>query len=136
MSLFHDLKDHPFKKREIYEIHLIDGLFTGFTDETLDYRHKAACGDARVAMGFDAAHEAEHIIAKLTGSKEPHPDKILIKRLKGDIIKPIAATIHAPKGKKQRAARIEKRLREVSEEYAKTTGDSLREIRVQTNGKH
>ncbi len=132
----HDLINHPFKRRETYELHKIDALFTGFNEDTIELKIVSACSPMSIGAAVIKSRKLKRMIDDtlnkiIKAEKDPTDtgETILIRRLKGGIVQPIVADLHGGKGKKQRLARIEKRIAEVAKEYGESTGDKLVSIR-------
>lgn len=130
----HDILHHPFQRRERYEIHKIDAVFTGFGDDTLDTVIKSACGDFKIGIAVDASIKTDRVLKKLVGKSDESDEVILIKRTKEGYIKPIMANIDNGKGKKKRGARIEKRIEEIAKQYSEAADDKLVSIRKENHG--
>ena len=116
MSLKHDLLHHPLKRRTRYELHDVDAVFRGFDDETVKLVHKSACDEPLTVAMIVASVKFKNVLAEAKGKKGD--EVVLVERKKDGQIRPITLVVEGGEGKKRRANRIVKRVKEIAEEYA------------------
>lgn len=125
-DLLHDLIAHPFEKRYEYEVHSINAVLDGFSDETLVSKTKLACCEIDLILGFEQTERTQMAIAK--SFDRDTDEHILIKR-EGSVIKPLGASIDDFKGK-TRVKRLQSEIKALISNYEKQSGHKLREVTV------
>lgn len=127
----HNVLAHPFKERAIYEVHNINAVLVGVSDQTLVERSRLSCGEVGITLSFATSERTRHAINK--EFNEITDEHLLIKR-EGDLIKPLGASIDDSKGS-TRVDRLQDKISDMIKEYETKSGHKLKEVTVEY-GKH